>query len=111
MDTTINPGMPKFPQASSGTSSTSAQGAGAAAGKEQPAAVSGTGDHLKLTDSARALQEATRASENSPIDTKRVEQVRQALAGGTYQINPANIADRMLALDAQLAGPSAVDKP
>jgi negative regulator of flagellin synthesis FlgM len=61
-------------------------------------------DKVNLTDSARALQEASRAGDSSPIDTAKVERVRQALAAGTYQVNPERIADRMLSLDSQIAG-------
>lgn len=34
----------------------------------------------------------------APVDTKRVEQVRQAVRDGSYPIFPETIADRMLAL-------------
>ncbi|MFA6123323.1 MAG: flagellar biosynthesis anti-sigma factor FlgM [Sphingomonas sp.] len=33
-----------------------------------------------------------------PVDTKRVEQVRQAISEGTYTLRPETIADRLLAL-------------
>lgn len=33
-----------------------------------------------------------------PVDTKRVEQVRQAIRDGTYALSPQTIADRLLAL-------------
>jgi negative regulator of flagellin synthesis FlgM len=38
------------------------------------------------------------------VDQKRVEQIRQALADGSYSINPARIAEQLLALDQQLGG-------
>ncbi|MEG3177797.1 flagellar biosynthesis anti-sigma factor FlgM [Sphingomonas sp. RB3P16] len=34
----------------------------------------------------------------SPVDDKRVEEVRRAVRNGTYPITPETIADRMLAL-------------
>lgn len=34
-----------------------------------------------------------------PVDTAKVDRVRSALALGTYAIDPATIADRMIALD------------
>ncbi len=34
-----------------------------------------------------------------PVDTAKVDRVRSALALGTYAIDPAKIADRMIALD------------
>ena len=59
-------------------------------------------DQLKLTDSARALQEAARLDTSSAIDTKRVEQIREALASGSYQIDAGRIADRMLSFERQI---------
>jgi negative regulator of flagellin synthesis FlgM len=38
------------------------------------------------------------------VDARRVEKIRQAIADGSYQVNPAAIADKMIALDAQIAG-------
>ncbi len=99
MNTTIiNNGSPKFPQANN-------PGSGSTATTAAPAdATPRNGDQLKLTDSARALQEAAQSKETSPIDAKRVEQVRRALADGSYKIDAGRIADRMLTMDHQLDG-------
>ncbi|HEX5307054.1 MAG TPA: flagellar biosynthesis anti-sigma factor FlgM [Dyella sp.] len=103
MNTTIsNNGLPKLPQANSNQGNAPSQASAAATGTEPGGAVSA--DKVNLTDSARALQEAARAGDSSPIDTAKVERVRQALAAGTYQVNPERIADRMLSLDSQIAG-------
>jgi negative regulator of flagellin synthesis FlgM len=59
-------------------------------------------DSLQLTDSARALQQASGANTQSPVDTARVEQLRAAIANGSYRINPDQIADRMTALESQI---------
>lgn len=105
MNTTIsNNGLPLLPQAS-GSQANAPAGSGNASG-DAPAAVPGSDDRLRLTDSARALQDAARVDDQAAIDTKRVEKIRQAIADGSYQINPAAIADKMLALDAQIAGPA-----
>jgi len=104
MNTTIsNNGLPKLPQANGSQGSAPAQ---APAGSTSSEASSGAAaaDKVNLTDSARALQEAARAGDSSPIDTAKVERVRQALAAGTYQVSPERIADRMLSLDSQIAG-------
>jgi negative regulator of flagellin synthesis FlgM len=103
MNTTIsNNGLPKFTQATSssgnGPTSATAAPAGSASAASQP------DDQLKLTDSARALQQAARADEAAAIDPQRVERVRQALANGSYQINPGRIADNMLSLERQIGG-------
>ncbi|MCW8808181.1 MAG: flagellar biosynthesis anti-sigma factor FlgM [Rhodanobacter sp.] len=106
MNSTIsNNGMPKFtPTKGSGTAKGTATAASTAAGSGSPA--SKAGDQLKLTDSARALQHATQASDASPIDPQRVESVRQSLADGSYKINPGHIADRLIAMDHQIGGKS-----
>jgi negative regulator of flagellin synthesis FlgM len=102
MNTTIsNNGLPKFPQASNGPGSGSATTAAASAGST-PAPASD--DQLKLTDSALALQEAARPGDTAAVDPQRVEQVRKALADGSYKIDAGRIADRMLALEQQLGG-------
>lgn len=103
MNTTIsNNGLPKFPQAtgSSGNGAASTATASAASTSVAPK----TDDQLKLTDSARALQEAARSSDTTMIDSQKVERVRQSLADGSYKINPGNIADRMLAMEQQIGG-------
>jgi negative regulator of flagellin synthesis FlgM len=110
MNTTINNGMPMFPQAPAGQASATAQGTAGAAGNDASRAATASGDNVKLTDSARALQEAARTDDSAAIDSKKVEQARQALANGTYQVNPGRIADRMLALDAQIAGTAGTGK-
>jgi negative regulator of flagellin synthesis FlgM len=106
MNTTIsNNGLPKFPQATNNSTGTgSAATAPAATGST--AAASTSDDQLKLTDSALALQEAARPGDTAAIDPQRVEQVRKALADGSYKIDAGRIADRMLELDQQLGGAS-----
>ena len=103
MTTTITSnGLPKFPQANNNPGSSSS--ATAAVSADANVAAPGNDDQLKLTDSARALQEATKMKDASPIDPKRVEKVRQALADGSYKVDADRIADRMLAMDQQLGG-------
>ncbi len=103
MNTTItNNGLPKFPQTTNNPGSSSSTGTSAPA--DGAVAVPRNGDQLKLTDSARALQEVARQNDASPIDAKRVEQVRQALADGSYKVDAGRIAERMIAMDQQLGG-------
>ena len=69
-----------------------------------------TPDRVNITGAARtlsALQDAVAASPE--IDMKRVEQLRQSISLGTYVINPARIADRMLQLEGDLA--AAIGRP
>lgn len=101
-NTILNNGLPKFPPASTATgSSTASTNTTTASSSTVPAA---TDDRVNLTDSALALQQAARADQSTAIDPKRVEQVRQALANGSYTINPGRIADGLLAIDQQLGG-------
>lgn len=103
MNTTIsNNGLPKFPQATNSAGNGSAAATAAATGST--AAASTSDDQLKLTDSALALQNATRPGDTASVDPQRVEQVRKALADGSYKIDAGRIADRMLALEQQLGG-------
>ena len=103
MNTTIsNNGLPKLPQAagqagSGATTESSANAAGAGA------PVAKADDQLKLTDSAKALQQAAR-TDAAPVDTQRVERVRQALADGSYKVDAGRIADRMISMERQLGG-------
>lgn len=103
MNTTIsNSGLPKLPQASSQTGGNQAADASATAGAGVPAAKAG--DQLKLTDSAKALQEAARGS-SSAIDAQRVEKVQKALANGSYKIDAGRIAHGLISMERQLGGP------
>jgi len=61
-------------------------------------------DCLCLTQQATDLHAVQRALETTPpVDSARIEALRQALAEGRYQIDPQAIAQRMLTLDGQLA--------
>ena len=84
------------------TSATSAR-----AGTDRTAPVAAPeGDSLRLTGEASGLQTLARELGAAPagIDMAKVNAVRAALADGSYQINPAAIADRMLGLERDLAG-------
>ena len=63
------------------------------------------GDSLRLAGEATSLQALQRELSTAPaIDQARVAEVRQALESGSYRIDPAKIAERMLDLDKQLGG-------
>jgi negative regulator of flagellin synthesis FlgM len=104
MNTTIsNNGLPLLPQAPGNQANGPAAGTGHAASDASPS-VQGKDDSVRLTDSARALQEAAKVDGQGAIDSKKVEKIRQSIADGSYQVNPGAIVDRMIALDAQIAG-------
>ncbi|ROR34904.1 flagellar biosynthesis anti-sigma factor FlgM [Inmirania thermothiophila] len=64
-----------------------------------------TYDTVSLTDTARTLQSLTeRLAELPVVDTQRVEQLRQAIADGSYQVDPQRVAARLLAFESALGG-------
>ncbi|GLQ86805.1 flagellar biosynthesis anti-sigma factor FlgM [Dyella flagellata] len=101
MNTTISSnGLPQLPLATTTAENSSAQTTTATPSASSSATPAD--DSVKLTDSARALHEASSA--NAPVDTQRVEQIKQALAAGTYKVDPHAIASKLVALDGQIGG-------
>jgi negative regulator of flagellin synthesis FlgM len=91
-----------FSSADSVASVKGSSGAGAVADKSQgdgsaAAATSQTGDHVTLTDSARALQKIEEAVAKTPVvNSAKVAAVKQAVSSGTYQIDAGRVADKLL---------------
>jgi len=105
MNTTIsNNGLPGGLPPATGSSKRGGSAATTAAPASSGSPAAGADDQLKLTDSARALQQAARPSDATTVDAQKVAQVRQSLADGSYQINAGKIADRMTAMDRQASG-------
>jgi negative regulator of flagellin synthesis FlgM len=104
MTTISNNSLPKLGQANAGKAKAST--APSAGGTDAPGASAATGpaDQLKLTDSARAIQNAARSGDSAPVDGAKVARIREALASGSYQANPQKIADSMLSMEHQIAG-------
>jgi len=101
MNTTITSnGLPVLPQPKS-NQNTAAQ---SATGTTEAAPAAAADDSVKLTESARTLHAVAQGGQDSGIDAKRVEQVRQALADGSYKIDAGRIADRLLSLEGQISG-------
>ncbi len=81
-------------------------------GKPVDSTTSGSGssagsgaDSVHITDSARALASLSQAVEASPdVDTGRVATLQQAIANGSYSVDPGRIAGRMLQFEQDLAG-------
>jgi negative regulator of flagellin synthesis FlgM len=56
-----------------------------------------TGDTVTLTNSARTLQKIEETVAKAPVvDAAKVASVKQAVEGGTYQIDPRRVADKLL---------------
>jgi negative regulator of flagellin synthesis FlgM len=68
------------------------QGEGSAA-----ASTAQTADHVTLTDSARSLQKIEEAVAKTPVvNAAKVAAVKQAINSGTYKIDPAQVAGKLL---------------
>jgi len=52
------------------------------------------GDTADVTMTAIASEQA----QSAPVDSDRVAMIRRAVANGTFPINPARIADQMIAM-------------
>lgn len=60
-------------------------------------------DQLSLTTSAQLLKELSEAVESSSgFDRDRVAAIKQALEDGSYRVDAARIADKLLKLEDQL---------
>jgi negative regulator of flagellin synthesis FlgM len=64
---------------------------------DQAGVASQTGDHVTLTSSARSLQKLSEAVAQTPVvNAEKVASVKQAVNGGTYQVDSRRVADKML---------------
>lgn len=101
MNTTIPPSGATGPQ--SGTTSTkpAAGDPGAGAAGRAAATPVQAGDHVQLTESARAIDAAARGTD-APVDARHVARIRQALADGTYKVDAQRVADRLIDLERQI---------
>jgi negative regulator of flagellin synthesis FlgM len=100
MNTTISSnGLPQLPLATNSTDSSASQ---ASTNAPASSSVSPSDDSVKLTDSARALQQAS--STDSPVDSAKVEQIKKSLAAGTYQVDPNAIAASLTSMESQISG-------
>ena len=72
------------------------------AGKSAPSG----GHQLKLSSQAAQLQALEAEIANLPVvDTQRVSDVQQTLATGSFEIQPARVADKVLTFEAGLGKP------
>lgn len=76
---------------------------GSGGGGERVAGVP-AGDRLQLTDDAVLLQQLERAVAETPaVDSRRVAELRRALADGSYRIDAQSIATKLARFEWQLA--------
>jgi negative regulator of flagellin synthesis FlgM len=56
-----------------------------------------TGDQVTLTTSARSLQKLSDAIAQAPVvNSAKVSSIKQSIANGTYQVDSASVANKML---------------
>ncbi|WP_457676264.1 flagellar biosynthesis anti-sigma factor FlgM [Thiolapillus sp.] len=74
-----------------------------AAETRQSTGKSSASDTVSLSETAIRLGQLGVAVENQPVvDTKKVEQVKQAILDGSYSVDPTRIAEKMMELDMAL---------
>ena len=60
---------------------------------------------MSVSSSSTSASPAARmAAEGAPVDMDRVAAIKAAIASGNYPVDPAAIADKMLALDLPING-------
>ena len=75
---------------------------------DQPAAQQETGkssatDTVSLSDNAVQLGKVEHSVATAPvIDTQRVEQLRQAIANGSYEVDAGKVADKLMQFESIL---------
>ena len=61
-------------------------------------------DTFNLTGETEHLRQLEQQISNLPVvNTQRVEQVQHALASGSFQIDPSQVADKLLSFEAGLS--------
>ena len=64
---------------------------------------SSTTDTVSLSDNAVQLGKLDNTVVSTPVvDTQRVEQVKQAIKDGSYEIDPARVADKLMQFESIL---------
>lgn len=63
-------------------------------------------DEMRLTGEAESIRALAREASGAgaPIDQAKVEAIRAQLATGSYRIDPQQIAQRLTALEREMAG-------
>ena len=64
------------------------------------------GDRVSLTGAAALIQDIVHSLETVPVvDAGRVADVREAVVNGSYEVDPWQIADKLIQLEAMLPEP------
>lgn len=93
---------PPLSAGETGQSGATTQGGAGATGRPSAPTSSGA-DTFSLTNKASQLQQLEAQIANLPVvDTQRVTEVQHALSTGTLEVNPAQVADKLLTFEAGL---------
>lgn len=102
MNTKIDGGLPPAAKAME-MAATKPAGVRSGEDRSEPVGAAPPVDSLRLTGEASGLQALQRElSASADIDVVKVNQVRAAIADGSYKVDPQQIATRMLALESEL---------
>jgi len=64
---------------------------------------SSSSDTVSISDNAAQLGKLNNASVTTAVvDTQRVEQVKQAISNGSFEVDPAKIADKLMQFESIL---------
>lgn len=97
-----NSGRPPQEAVEAGKSQASAQAGPQRAATGAKTAATG-GDQLQLSSQAAQLQALEAEIANLPVvDTQRVQDVQRTIATGSFQVEPAQVADKLLTFEAGL---------
>ena len=103
MEISGNSGRPPQEAVEAAKSQTTTQTASPKGGGTAAKTGSTGGDQLQLSNQAAQLQALESQIANLPVvDTQRVQDVQRTLATGSFQIQPAEVADKMLQFEAGL---------
>ena len=89
IDDSFKKSSPVTPPSSSGTTATNSS-KGAARSAPVTTATAGSSENVKISAQALAL------SGDSNFDTKKVNEIKAAIASGTFQVNPEKIANGLI---------------
>ncbi|MDR6643219.1 flagellar biosynthesis anti-sigma factor FlgM [Luteibacter sp. 1214] len=100
MTTTIKPGIPnQQPPVQLRTQNTAA---GSTASTQTASPVRASDDSVNITDSAKALDAASRADD--PGRAAKLEKLRTDIESGTYKPDSQAIASKFLSMESQIGG-------
>ncbi|WP_417544449.1 flagellar biosynthesis anti-sigma factor FlgM [Marinobacter sp.] len=73
--------------------------------REQTKAQSARGENVNLSSQARNLKQLEQKLGDYPeMDDERIEEIRTALANGTYKVDAEKLAQKMLDMDKSIFG-------